>query len=382
MFENAHTRLHLPSRTLTWSLDYETCTTDELRKFLEERTGTALDEGQLQKVRDHGSCPLIDRLQQMDREATFPRFMELAPELRLGVYEALLIAVESTPKHKEVSTLHPAVLRTSKQVYSEAVPVLYKKNKFRAVVKYSERTSYSHFSGVQPICSLTIERPGGGYSFRYRTEAGHTSLLRGLFEQFSTMHMLRMLTHLAIDLDLTVPRGREESWEYSIMACHTMKRLCSTLSGASELKELTINGKPGDQGSKAVDLVDILWPLLFLRKEVKVKFEGISAGEEAISKEERSQEKSSAFGQRIALIRHLCNAKLGRPGWEERCWEFHGLREAEKALSSLNNPGKQLLLSYATPEKELLSLDDIVNRSPVWEGIRREIDRVETAEEQ
>lgn len=72
MFNNIHSRFHLQPRTLTWSLDNEKCVTAELRKFFETRTGTKLNEAQLRKVRDDGSYSLIDRLRQMDGEATFP----------------------------------------------------------------------------------------------------------------------------------------------------------------------------------------------------------------------------------------------------------------------------------------------------------------------
>ncbi|GAB7336229.1 hypothetical protein MBLNU13_g08993t3 [Cladosporium sp. NU13] len=205
MFNNIHSRLQLPPRALTWSLNYDKCTTEELHKFLEERTATTLNEGQLQKVRDHGSYPLIDRLRQMDREATFPRFMELAPELRLGVYEALIIAPKGKQRRDGVSKIHSAVLRTSKQVYSEAMPVLYKKNKFRANIRYSEKSSRSHRAGTVPVCTLTIARPGGGFSFYHRMGTSTVPVLRSLFEHSSAVHMLCMLTHLTIDVDLVTP---------------------------------------------------------------------------------------------------------------------------------------------------------------------------------
>lgn len=77
MANNTQSTLNLPPRSPTWSLNYEKCTTAELRKFIEDRTGTTLTGEQLQQVQDHGSSQLIDQLRQMDREARFPRFMEL-----------------------------------------------------------------------------------------------------------------------------------------------------------------------------------------------------------------------------------------------------------------------------------------------------------------
>jgi len=77
MANNIYSRLLSRRQSSKWALDYEKCTTKELRKFLGERADRPLNEEQLQKVRDHGSYPLIDRLRQMDKEMQFPRFMEL-----------------------------------------------------------------------------------------------------------------------------------------------------------------------------------------------------------------------------------------------------------------------------------------------------------------
>ena len=71
--------------------------------------------------------------------------------------------------------------------------------------------------------------------------------------------------------------------EYSVKACNTMKSLCLALAGAIRLEKLTIVVKPGDQDSSDVDLADILWPLLLLRTDVKVEFEGITADPEEAS---------------------------------------------------------------------------------------------------
>ena len=369
MFDNMYSRLNLAPRTPTWFLDYEKCTTAELRRFFEDRTGTTLNEGQLQKVRDHGSYPLIDGLRQMDREATFPRFMELAPELRLGVYEALLTAVEKRNRHKGEPALHPSVLRTSKKVYSEAMPVLYKENNFYAKLWYATRPSRSLRSVVIPVCSLTISRPGGGHHLNHSTTTGHVAIVRALFEQSFATHMLRMLTHLAIDIELVTPWGNLRDEEYSIMARATMKALCLSMSGASRLKELTIRVSPGDQEKSNVDLANLLWPLLLLREDVTIKFEGITTdAEEALTEGKKGLKVGAAFARQIALVKQIYNSELERPGWEDRRWEFHGIREAEKLLYALQSPGKRNLC-----------LDDIVNMSPVWKRLRREIDCVEAS---
>ena len=72
------------------------------------------------------------------------------------------------------------------------------------------------------------------------------------------MYMLRMLTYLTIDIDLVTPRGRQGSGEYSMKACDAMKSLCLSMSGSSNVKEVTVRVKPGDQESSDGDLADIL----------------------------------------------------------------------------------------------------------------------------
>lgn len=247
------------------------------------------------------------------------------------------------------------------------MPVLYnKQNKFRTSVKYSERPSWSRLSGIMPYCALSVYWPGGERYFYHSMYTGFTSL-HSLFEDTATAHMLRMLTHLTIDLELVTPQGRkEESFEYGIKACKTIKTLCLALAGASNLEELSVIVKPGHKDSSDVDPVDILWPLLLLRSSIKVKFEGITTDPEKTSTD-RSLELDTAFCQRIALVRQLCNDELNKPGWEERHWDFHGMRDAEKELYALELPGKRLCLH------------DLVSMSPVWRGIRGEIDRAEAS---
>lgn len=100
-----------------------------------------------------------------------------------------------------------------------------------------------------------------------------------------------------------------------------------------------------------------------------MKFEDITSDlEKTLAGYGKSPEVYAAFDQRIALVKHLYNTELEKPVWERRCWEFHGFREAEKALVDPEPPGKQFL-----------NLDDIVYMSPVWEGLRREIKSAEAS---
>jgi hypothetical protein len=178
-----------------------------------------------------------------------------------------------------------------------------------------------------------------------------------------------MLTHLNIEIELVAPRRYLSDADYSILACLTMRALCLSMSGASRLKELTIRVEPGEQENSDVDLAEVLWPLLLLREDVTVKFEGITTDPEKTPTDgEEGPEVGAAFAQQIALVKQLYNSEVEKPGWEDRRWEFRGIREAEKVLYALQSPWR------------LLCLDDIVNMSPVWERMRREVDRAEVPE--
>jgi hypothetical protein len=76
----------------------------------------------------------------MDVDTPQPfRFLDLPAELRLHIYEVLLLDPESyvlpvanlpPTRPNRSKSIYPAILRTSKAVYSEALPVLYSGNTF------------------------------------------------------------------------------------------------------------------------------------------------------------------------------------------------------------------------------------------------------------
>lgn len=224
-------------------VDYENCTAVELCEFLEERTGTTVNKVQLDNV-----DLLTNQLRELDRHWNFPRFMELPPELRLDVYEALLV---------ESDTLHPAILRTSKQVHSEALPVLYKRNKFRARVKYCIVEPYWHGAPIVGCC-LKINRNEGDSMFHQHVplRLGLDTLRRRLFQD-RTMGMLRMLTHFTIDLDLATP-GKEDAEAYACQAYDAILSLCLAFIGPSRPKELTIKVNTNDSHVTSTSLESIL----------------------------------------------------------------------------------------------------------------------------
>jgi len=90
------------------------------------------------------------------------------------------------------------------------------------------------------------------------------------------MGTLRSLTQMTINLSPVTEEDRESN-EYVPRARDAIACLCLSLTGASKMKELTINiglGHPRERSK--VDLARILWPLVFLRTDIVVKFEGIA----------------------------------------------------------------------------------------------------------
>lgn len=361
-----------PVEASEWSLDYKRCTLAELRKFIEDRRGATLGEKEAQKVGNRNKWQLTRRLHRMDLESTFPRFMELPPELRLSMYESLLIDTRERDEDGEASwnyarnryKLHLAVLRTSKQVYLEAEPILDEQNMFGARISYQQEGS--RHTGPVVGCSLTVIKPGSRFPFyqsipsigRSRSEP----LLQNLFCK-STMGMLRMLTRLTIDLSLVTP-GEDESYLYVRKACDAIASLCLSLTGLSKMEELTINIDPGDPQRSNVDLGRVLWPLMFLYTDIVVKFKGMPPIPETFMTRLTMQPWAEvSLGRQIARVRKRCNEEITKNGWD-----LDGLRDVEVALDDLSHFGDWFI-----------SFDDIVNLSGIWRGIRSQADVVEAS---
>ncbi|KAK6434446.1 hypothetical protein LTR95_009373 [Oleoguttula sp. CCFEE 5521] len=92
-------------------LDYTKCRIDELRQFVQDR-----------------EVITSNAYAHSDHSKTFHRFDDLPPEIRLLIYAYPLTYGEPLPAQT-------AILRVSKQVYSEAAPVLYNATSFRIVIE-------------------------------------------------------------------------------------------------------------------------------------------------------------------------------------------------------------------------------------------------------
>jgi len=298
------------SRPRQWYFKYGGCTHAELVQFLRDRTGTTI--GISMKT---GRARLLSRLRELDRKATFPRFMGLAPELRLRVFEHLLApdkelrTLPETEPPRPKGKIQTAVLRTSKAIYSEAEPVLYKENRFQAVLEFfpgGPRSGGYKFNVKRPGCEKDFE----DHSNRRRWA---WVLKRGTMKTVSPM--LLGIRRLTIKLDL----GQTPDNSGAHNASMILTRLCMMMCGNSKMKELVFSTHSSDQSSSvAVSMLpQIFWPIILLPSNIVVRFEGVLGV--AVSHQLEHQERESqrallppgtaeAMCKLVAKLRRHCEA--------------------------------------------------------------------------
>lgn len=356
----------------TWFLDYKKCTPAELRRFITDRAGNMLDQRGLRKLQFCNRVKLTYRLRKMDQDGKFPRFMELPPELRLGVYQSLLVdeRVWSDGKSDwqagyDDYRIHPAVLRTSKQIYSEAMPILYDQNKSHATIEHVRGGSRGRWSSAW---TLDIVHPGRRFPFHQKMPDPHYTPVMGRLFESSTMDMMRVLKHLTVNLNLVKPEGLSlVRWSGGRDA---VAILCLSLTGASKMTELTLKINSQDSQISDSDLVDILWPLLFLQTDIVVKFEGLSAlplGETSANSDSwggptapPSPLALQDFCERVARTRIGC-----KDAREQRSLDFNRLDDIDEVLDRMNFSGAWV------------DIADIVSLSAKWRSMKGYADYLE-----
>jgi hypothetical protein len=307
----------------------------------------------------------------MDQDATFTCFVELPPELRASIFESLLVDTRIWDEGKSdwlVSNddykVHPAVLRTSKQIYSEAVPISYNQEKPHVTIE-NVLEGDSRRSGCS-AWALNIVHPGRRLPFHQKMSyLGCVSVLHRLFT-CSTMDMMRATKALTVNLNLITPQDRELAPLSD--AGDAVAALCLSLTGTSKLEELTIKLSFERSQTSEVDLARVLWPLVFLQAHITVGFESLPALQvESMSanNDERTVQvrvpkmyTEHLFCDRIAKVRVRCK--------EAR--EYHGFDGYH-----LNNINAALNGSGAG-----MDMADIVNSSTKWRDMQGYIDHLET----
>jgi hypothetical protein len=292
-----------------WYFKYGGCTHAELVRFLQDRTGTTV--GINMKT---SRARLLSRLRQLDRNPTFPHFLDLSLELRLRVYEHLLapdkelreLSGTQTPLPKD--QIQTAVLRTSKAIYNEAEPVLYKANHFDAVL-----------TGVpgapRPNYTFQLERPGCvlPYSDDSDKKMWAWVFKPGMMRRISPM--LSGIRRLTIKLDLgQTPDNTQAQYASAIIT-----RLCMMMCGDTKMTELIFSLHSQDKNSSvtASMLPQIFWPIILLRSDIVVRFEGVSkvAGSQQLGNDGREAERAllppgtaEAMCKLVAKLRRRCEA--------------------------------------------------------------------------
>jgi hypothetical protein len=150
--------------------------------------------------------------------------------------------------------IHPAVLRTSKQIYSKARPILYNQDKPHVTIENVLEGSvhpgssarapsiiHTRLGPVNPMSStwaLNIVHPGCRFSFHQKMPCHMHASMLGRFFTCSAMGMMRAMKTLTVNLNLVTPQDRELA--PLSRACDAVAALCLSLTGISKLEELTI----------------------------------------------------------------------------------------------------------------------------------------------
>lgn len=253
----------------TVSLDYNKCTPTELGTFIRNRS--SLRPSDSEELVHFRKSHLTSRLNMLDKHLRVG-FLDLPPELRLEVYQYILVArncCEALGAGDQV--IETFLLRTCKLVYKEAAPVLYGKNEFAVEITFPS-ASWLGSSNSLRTCSLRDDRyPKGrhyiGLTRPRRPETNYYSL--GFPTNFGkrTIHMascpcfdvLRQVRHLTFFVS-------------SNPASKVVAVLCTILSGASKLAKLTI--VLDTNWSSEYDLTQLasnLWSVALLRSDVELE---------------------------------------------------------------------------------------------------------------
>jgi hypothetical protein len=201
---------------------------------------------------------MVSRLKRLDAKRTFWHFMDLPPELRLEIYQRLLIDGQEKGKN------HSALLRVSRLIHSESEPVLCCENTFYVEVGYPV-TVFVVSDSWKPEWNISQHRTGGPSRRSLRSPI--------------RIDMMFGLRQVAIGARALMTAGSpfdsKIAWVYR-EAYNSMTHVCLMLSSANNLKTLTITGLPPSSDTTWTDkaLCDILTPVALIPQNVKVTVEG------------------------------------------------------------------------------------------------------------
>ncbi|GAB7336228.1 hypothetical protein MBLNU13_g08993t2 [Cladosporium sp. NU13] len=295
-----------------WSLEYEKYPAAELRTFIEARIGTTLSKKERRTIGNCNRFQLEKRLYKLDLASTFPRFMELPPELRLSVYELLLVDTSVAGSRHVII----AFVISWRGCWNKR----FNAGEWREVNVLSKKEDFLPGRMTMQLHPMIGTEKGG-----VTTE--HTSLALNLLFCKMEPGFFRLpilIFYQAVFIPFAI-------------AC-----LCLSVAGASKMKELTINVAAEPR---------------LLRRNIVVKFEGIAEILKTSTTAPKTVPHAEAFyGRHIARIRQRCNEEIAKHGSD-----LVALRGIEAAHFG----------------DEFVTMEDLVDLSTAWAGMRSEADRVE-----
>jgi hypothetical protein len=228
------------------TLDYRACDLGELYDFIKSRT--ALTAAAIRKL---DKAEMVTHLVTLDTQRIFSRFMDLPTELRLDIYQRLLLI-----NGQQDGKNHSALLRVSKLIHREAEPVLYCDNTFyvdaglmdyRLIVSESWKTHWNPSPPHNiPACPVRAD-------------------------------MLLGLRQLTVRLEVS-DGFKKDPWyhnHYAHWAQSAFANICLMLSSASKLKTLKITNIPSNSNLWGDDLLlSLVSPVVLLPETTTVNLEG------------------------------------------------------------------------------------------------------------
>lgn len=327
--------VHMSLHESTGLLDYSKCSPAKLRDFIRARTTVGASENELKQWRKPS---LVTRLRTLDKRITF-RFLDLVPELRLQVYEHVLVKPNHTASGRRAPANGAALLRTCKLVHEEAEPILYRDNKFSASIGfYKDPNDSNDEEGAcecGPKCRenhhIELVRPGRVHSYIH---SEHSRVYWWIWTLAScnyrvtscqSFHIFRSVRHLTLRL------GSCDSDTQTKLA-----RLCLLLSGPSQLKKLTVAIHQRHTILDTQALVEVLSPIALLNLNVELE---LADGSKSLQTELHKSRKTlrafpslklKSLGDRIASTRLEVEHSLG--GYSAH---WHRVRSVDWSLEDI-----------------------------------------------
>ncbi|KAK5114223.1 hypothetical protein LTR85_010288 [Meristemomyces frigidus] len=283
------------------TLNYDRCSSRELKAFIAARG-----------LEDPYPAGLtlkwfyIPVLEKADKAPKPFRFLDLPPEMRNMVYTELLTLPDCTcPKH---CICFPQILRTSRQIYDEAVPVLYGENHINCTFFAAPRAV-----GVEKYVRIHTTSPCHHPS----PDTNRFSVVPSGMSAYPDF--LKRVNHLSININLDyalLDDFDDDAIEMAEVAVMWMGRcllnLASFLVDGHRLKTLEIHFISDDEYVEYEQADECLYPLRRIRNVTKVMVDGTVDDETIAAIKSELPDTTPAFNtiKAFTLLRDEANAYI------------------------------------------------------------------------